>query len=339
MKVVILGGGSGKRLWPYSRTDTPKQFLRFGDRHSLLQRSILRFVGYVAACDILIVTHELYASLVRSQLKEIGLDLQITLLIEPQKKNTAPALALAVAYFMEQGCSFQEYLLIAPSDHHIAPTEQFLATIPLAQEIAAQGKNAIFAVRPHKAETGFGYIKPDGEGNVQCFIEKPDYSTAQKYLLSNDYLWNCGIFLTQIATLHKEFQEHCPVIARILDKGFSETIACFHEMPDISIDYAVMEKSKRCAVVLLNASWSDVGSWDSVYALFDKDENCNVKIGNVHAVETKNCLILGNTRLISTLGLEDLLIIETPDALFLGKKGQSQRVKQLVEELEDKSVI
>ena len=135
MKVVILGGGSGKRLWPYSRTDTPKQFLRFGDRHSLLQRSILRFVGYVAACDILIVTHELYASLVRSQLKEIGLDLQITLLIEPQKKNTAPALALAVAYFMEQGCSFQEYLLIAPSDHHIAPTEQFFLALLFTKPI------------------------------------------------------------------------------------------------------------------------------------------------------------------------------------------------------------
>lgn len=333
MKVVILAGGSGTRLWPYSRTSVPKQFLHFGDKHSLLQKTVLRFLP----SEILIVTNQQYVHLIQTQLKEINADQHCHLLVEPEKKNTAPAIALAVSYFLDKGCPPEECILVASSDHLISPENIFLQSIPDAIEKVEQGKHVIFGIRPHKPETGYGYIKADEKGDVERFVEKPDVTKAQEYILSGDYWWNSGIFLFRPDIFMEEIKEHCPAIAANLSGGFQEAIAQFSEMPDISIDYALMEKSNKTAMISLNVSWSDVGSWDSLYEVMDKDENSNVKIGRVCAMDTKNCLILGSKRLISTFGLEDLIIVETEDVLLIGKKGESQKVKQLVEELKKRN--
>ncbi len=336
MKVIVLAGGSGTRLWPYSQNHLPKQFLHFGDKHSLFQKTVLRFIPLVDFSHIVIVTNQLYFHLVNTQLKEIDPLLRSHVIIEPEKKNTAPAIALAVAYLLEhKTCTIDDSVLVVSSDHILSPEDRFLSAIKEALRVC--GKNVIFGIRPNKPETGYGYIKAKENGDVEEFIEKPNSDRAQEYVLSGQYLWNSGIFLFQIKVFLEELNAYCPEIGKF--KHFQHMLTHFSDMPEISIDYAVMEKSKRTVVFPLDISWSDVGSWDSVYDVFEKDENRNVKMGNVFDVDTKNCLILGTKRLISTIGLEDLLVIETEEALFIGKKGESQKVKQLVEALKKNRLV
>ncbi len=335
MKIIILAGGSGTRLWPYSRSSFPKQFLHFGDQKSLLQKTIERFIGPYRPTDLLIVTNQAYYHLVKTQAREISSELENQILIEPERKNTAPAIALGISFLLKEGVSPNETVLVCSSDHLISPVEKFLDAIEKGEHFASQGNHVIFGIRPHKPETGYGYIKAkhllaDGVYAVEEFVEKPNLELAQEYLLDGNYLWNSGIFLFHIETFLKEMQQHCP---SIFDQCFSN----FVDMPDISIDYALMEKSKKSVVLPLDLTWSDVGSWDSVYDLLEKDENQNAKIGNVLDIDTQNCLIMGGKRLISTIGLNDLLVIETDDALFIGKKGESQRVKNLVDELKKRN--
>jgi mannose-1-phosphate guanylyltransferase / mannose-6-phosphate isomerase len=343
MKCVILAGGSGTRLWPFSRNAFPKQFLHFGDGESLLQKTVKRFFPSILPKDILIVTSQAYYHLVKNQLSTIDPYSEIQILVEPEKKNTAPAICLAVKYLQEVlGAEKKECVLISSSDHIIFPESVFLKTVAQGEEIAKSGAHVIFGIRPNKPETGYGYIKTKqgiekGPCEVEQFVEKPNAATAQSYLLSGEYLWNSGIFLFQIESFLNEMLEHCPEIAKLTQGTFPEMVSAFSEMPDISIDCALMEKSKNTTVIPLEASWSDVGSWDSVYELLEKDSHQNVKVGNVLDIDTKNCLIMGNKRLISTIGVEDLLVIETEDALFIGKKGDSQRVRHLVEELKKRN--
>lgn len=342
MKCVILAGGSGTRLWPFSRNSFPKQFLHFGDGESLLQKTVKRFYNTLPAKDILIITNQAYYHLVKNQLSAIDPELVPQILVEPEKKNTAPAICLAVKYLQEVlGASKEECVLISSSDHLITPEDIFLNAIAKGETIANSGSHVIFGIRPHKPETGYGYIKSSksesGICKVEQFVEKPNYATAQSYLLSGQYLWNSGIFLFQIAAFEKEIAAFCPEIATLSSGSFKEMVSQFSEMPDISIDCALMERSTNTQVIPLDVSWSDVGSWDSVYEMLDKDENQNVKIGNILDIDTKNCLIMGGKRLISTIGVEDLLVIETEDALFIGRKGESQRVKNLVEELKKRN--
>lgn len=340
MKVIILAGGSGTRLWPYSRKEMPKQFLHFGEKHSLLQKTIQRFIPIIDAKNILIVTNQNYFDLVKTQAMEISSQLENQILVEPEQKNTAPAIALAVCYLTSfLKVSPQECILICSSDHLISPQEMFINVLVEAEKIAQKTNNVIFGVRPNKPEIGYGYIKLGMQEqemvyHVDMFVEKPDFALAQKYLISSQYLWNSGIFLFQIETFIKELEKHCPEIGRRITGGFKEFIANFSTLPDISIDYALIEKSTNTKVVRLDLNWSDIGSWDSVYDFLEKDRHNNAKMGNVLDVDTKNCLIVGNKRLISTIGLEDLIIVETADALLIGKKGESQRVKILVEELQ-----
>lgn len=337
MKYVILAGGSGTRLWPFSRNAFPKQFLHFGDGESLLQKTLKRFYPAVSPKDILVITNQAYYHLVKSQLTAIDPSFEQQILVEPERKNTAPAICLAVKYLQEvMGVSDDECILVSSSDHIISPEQVFLNAVDHGNAIAKEGHHVIFGIRPHKPETGYGYIKAAGQ-RVEQFVEKPDYQTAQAYLLSGEYLWNSGIFLFQMKTFLEEIAAFCPEITALSSGSFKEMVSTFSNMPDISIDCALMEHSKKTMVLPLDVSWSDVGSWDSVYDLLDKDENQNVKIGNVLDIDTKNCLIMGDKRLISTIGLEDLLVIETEDALFIGKKGESQKVKNLVEELKKRN--
>lgn len=343
MKYVILAGGSGTRLWPFSRNDFPKQFLHFGDKESMLQKTVNRFYPAVDPKDILIVTNQAYFHLVRTQLSALDKRFESQILVEPEKKNTAPAICLAVKYLQEMmGATEEESILVSSSDHIISPESVFLTAVQTGEKLSSQGQHVIFGIRPHKPETGYGYIKTsEGRSNeavpVAEFVEKPNYKTAQSYLLSGEYLWNSGIFLFQIGAFLREMALYCPDAVKFSSETFQEMVSHFSEMPDISIDCALMEHSRSTYVIPLDVTWSDVGSWDSVYDLLEKDQNQNVKVGNVLDIDTKNCLIMGGKRLISTVGLEDLLIIETQDALFIGKKGESQKVKLLVEELKKRN--
>ncbi len=343
MKIIILAGGSGTRLWPFSRNSFPKQFLNFGDGQSLLQKTISRFMTTVAPSDILIVTNQDYYHLVKTQAGAIDPALERQILVEPERKNTAPAICLAVKYLQDfMGCGEDECFLVSSSDHLITPQSIFTDGVKRAEQVAKQGHHVIFGIRPHKPETGYGYVKgtPTEDSQVwkvDHFVEKPDYALAQEYVLSGEYLWNSGIFLFQIGPFLKEIEQFCPAILSLAKGSFKEMGTGFSEMPDISIDYALMEKSQNSMIVPLDVSWSDVGSWDSVYDVLEKDGNQNAKVGNVLDIDTKNCLIMGGKRLISTIGLEDILVIETDDALFIGRKGESQRVKHLVEELKKRN--
>ncbi len=342
MKIVILAGGSGTRLWPISRRSFPKQFLHFGDSDSLLQKTVKRFLSVYDAEDILIMTHQEYFHLVKSQVGLLDRRLENQIIVEPERKNTAPAIALAVKYMCEfMGAKEDECFVVSSSDHLLSPEELFLEGIKTAESVAKEKRHVVFGIRPHKPETGYGYIKAERAqkgkaAKVECFVEKPDSVTAQRYLMSGDYLWNSGIFVFRIDTFLQEMGKHCPPIGEKCGLSFQEMTRQFSEMPDISIDYALLEKPTPISVIPLDISWSDVGSWDSVYEVLEKDSDQNVKIGNVLALDTKNCLIVGGKRLISTVGLEDLLIIESEDALFIGKKGESQRIKALVEELKER---
>ena len=317
MKIVILAGGSGQRLWPLSRRTYPKQFLDFNDGETLLQKTVNRFLGH----EIYVVTSEEYAHLISSQLTDVEV------LIEPEKKNTGPAIVFSIEELLRSGkIKESDCILVAPSDQFLSPNEVFLARLIEAKEAAKNGFLVTFGIHPTKPETGYGYIKAhDVEKSYQIvdsFCEKPLQDVAEQYLKEGGYYWNSGIFVFQVGTFINEVKMHSP-----------ELLDDFAKRPSISIDKALFEKSKHVAMVPLNVMWSDVGCWDSLYDVLDKDGDLNVKQGNVHAVDTKNSLVIGGKRLIATMGVENLVVIETEDAIYIGKRGESQKVKQMVERL------
>jgi mannose-1-phosphate guanylyltransferase / mannose-6-phosphate isomerase len=336
---VILCGGLGTRLWPLSREHFPKQFVALAAERSLFQQTVLRLAGVSEALGPLILTQEAHRFLVGEQLRQIQTQAS-EIILEPIARNTAPALTLAALWALKHAP--EALLLVMPSDHAIAQPERFQALLPRAAELAQAGKIITFGIEPDRPETAFGYIQAAGE-DILAFVEKPNLETAQNYLAAGDYLWNSGMFVMQAQTWIDEVQRLLPELVihcrQAFEKGSSETHffrpeqTAFALSPAQSIDYAVMEHTSVGTVLRLNAGWSDVGSWDTLKDQYPQDESGNAIQGNIIAMHASGNLLSSSGRLLAAVGVQDLLIIETPDAVLVASQAHAQEVKELVGEL------
>lgn len=354
---VIMAGGSGTRLWPMSRKYLPKQFLPLTSNQTMLQETLLRLKGLKIGKPIIVAGDD-HRFLVAEQLREI--DVEADILLEPVGKNTAPAIALAAEHVLNRGQTFSSdpCLLVLAADHVIQNVAAFQQAVQQAEQIANMGKLVTFGIVPTEPHTGYGYIKYDrgqtltGDGTidpspstgykVDQFVEKPDAGTAQQYLDSGNYLWNSGMFMFQAQSFLDELEQHATNIAEPCAKAVEGAqtdldfirvdVEAFNQSAEDSVDYAVMEKTDKASVIPLDAGWSDVGSWSSLWEISEKDANGN-HIGNCQAIteNTHNCMIMGDDDvLVTTLGVEDLVIVNTKDALLVAHKDAIQDVKKIV---------
>lgn len=336
---IILAGGSGSRLWPLSRELYPKQLLNLISDKSLLQSTFERLTNCMQKDEILSITNTKHSANVRMQLAQLTENPKV--LSEPVSKNTAPAIALATKYIMQE-TGEDPVILVVPSDHLIQDKEHFLSTVKKGEKLAEEGYIVTFGIKPNYPETGYGYIntlKPLDIGfKVKEFVEKPNLETAEKYLKAGTYYWNSGIFMFKASTMLAEIEKNAPEIAKIAQnvdftKSSDIPFVEFDKMPSISIDYAVMEKSDKIALVALESDWNDLGSWQSIYDVSKKDEHNNVFIGHVIDEGSKNSFVYASSKLVTTIGLEDTVIVETEDAILACKKDRTQDVKHIYETL------
>ena len=333
MTNVILCGGSGTRLWPISRTLMPKQFVKLFEKQSLFQLTVKRNAQMCQSQMIVSNTEQYFLAL--DQLEELQ-QTNNRYLLEPVGRNTAPAIALACMALAED-----EMVLVTPSDHLIKDHQAYQAVLQKAQEFANKGDLVTFGIQPDFAETGFGYIEAQGY-EVRAFHEKPTKEKAQSYLEAGNYYWNSGMFMFQAGVFLQELQKYAPTIYTASLEAYNnakkgEVIRIAHEdmalIPEDSIDYAVMEKSKKVKVVPSDIGWSDVGSFDALYEELPKDTQGNTCSEKHISIESHNNLICANNRMIATIDVDDLIIVDTADALLVSKKGSSQKVKQVVSEI------
>ena len=333
MTNIILCGGSGTRLWPISRTLMPKQFVKLFDDKSLFQLTVER--NRELCEEQVIVSNAEQYFLALDQLEQIGSE-RNKFLLEPVGRNTAPAIALACLALPED-----EVVLVSSSDHLIKNEKAYEAAVKRAQELATSDALVTFGITPECPETGYGYIEVAGE-TVKAFHEKPDLQTAKSYLDAGNFYWNSGIFCFKAGIFLKELQVHSPAIYKAVKNAYKnaktgEMIRIAHEdmlaIPEDSIDYAVMEKSERVKMVPADIDWSDLGSFDALAEEFEKDENGNTKNDNLVAVNSKNNFVYPSDRLIAMVDIDDLIIVDTPDALLISKQGNSQKIKDVVKEL------
>ena len=346
MTNIILCGGSGTRLWPISRTLMPKQFIKIFDGKSLFQLTVER--NKKLCRDQLIVSNSEQYFLAVDQIDELNSNLKnknqnFKFLLEPIGRNTAPAIALAC-----MACDGDEIVFVSPSDHLVKNEIEYAKVADKAKKLAKDNALVTFGIKPKSAETGFGYMEVDGE-EVIAFHEKPDYEIASSYFEAGNYYWNSGMFMFKARVYLDELKKYAPDIYDNALKAFknatidNELIWVKHQgmiaIPEDSIDYAIMEKSAKVKVVIADIEWNDVGSFEALYEVLPKDKNGNTKNDSYTSIGSKNNFIYGDFRKIATIDIENLIIVDTADALLISKKGSSQKVKQVVAEIKKDSQL
>tara|TARA_B100000780_G_scaffold205962_1_gene146417 strand:- start:8951 stop:10351 length:1401 start_codon:yes stop_codon:yes gene_type:complete len=338
---VILAGGSGTRLWPLSRSSHPKQFLSLAGAHSMLQSTLLRLSGLTDS-EVITICNEEHRFFVAEQLREIGK--MGTIILEPAARNTAPALALAAL-----SVDPNSILLVLPADHIIKNEEAFVTAITHALPSAEDGKLVTLGIVPTEAHTGYGYIhrgeSVGGGFAVLDFVEKPSLDKAQDYINSGSYYWNSGIFLFKASQYLKELELYSPEIYQACSEAVKTMSPdldflrpnkeVFESCPTDSIDYAVLEKTSNAIVIPMEASWSDVGSWASLWGINEKDKSGNVICGDVIEYKSKNSYLRSENKLIAAVGVNDLIVVETKDAVLVADRNNVDQVKLVIQQLKD----
>ncbi|WP_304529196.1 mannose-1-phosphate guanylyltransferase/mannose-6-phosphate isomerase [Dyella sp. AtDHG13] len=343
---LILSGGSGTRLWPVSRRNLPKQFLSLTGQGTLFQQTIARTRLLPDIGSPIVVASEDHRFLAAEQLLESGVE-NATIVLEPMGRNTAPAIALGALKAIERDA--EALLLVLPADHLIGDAESFIQAVKLALPAAEAGWLATFGIRPDRPETGFGYIRRaesigDGAFRVAQFVEKPALATAESYVADGGYDWNSGMFLFKASRYLEELGQHAPEMLDAVRKAHASAkvdldfvridAELFSKVPDNSIDYAVMEKTQRAAVIPVKCDWSDIGSWSALWLAGVRDAQGNLREGDTITVDTTNSLLRSHDRhLLATVGVDDLIVVTTPDATLVAHRDAAQDVKRVVDEL------
>ncbi|MEH8021223.1 mannose-1-phosphate guanylyltransferase/mannose-6-phosphate isomerase [Rheinheimera metallidurans] len=340
---VILAGGTGSRLWPLSRDLMPKQFLTLHGEHTMLQTTILRLAG-IKTLPPLVICNEEHRFIAAEQLRQIS-QLDHNIILEPTGRNTAPAIALAAFTALKQG--IDPLLLVLAADHVIANNTEFIKALAQADVLANNNNLVTFGIVPTAAETGYGYIKRGaalGDAySVAQFVEKPNLTTAQQYFASGDYYWNSGMFMFKASVYLTELKQHRPDIYIACERAMADVnpdldfirvnydafIAC----PSDSVDYAVMEKTRAAVVVAIDAGWNDIGSWASIWDISAKDSVGNVHKGDVLDIDGSNNYVFAETGLVATVGLSNIVVVQTKDAVLVATKNKVQAVKAIVQQL------
>ena len=349
MKALIIAGGQGSRFWPVSRELYPKQLLKLGDKHTLIQQTVLRLDPMVSARETYVVTSSKLGLDIKTQLDELKKPgLSDNIILEPQPRNTAPAIGLAALYLRrdDPGC----VMAVLPSDHLIKEKLKFHAALRKAEALAAEGRLVVFGVTPTRPETGYGYVKlgkalGDDSREVERFVEKPDRPTAEGYVASGEYLWNSGMFVWKASVILDEMKASMPDLhaalmridaaigtpdeAKVVEEEFAR-------LTPESIDFGVMERSHNVAAVVAGFTWSDLGSWNSIEELIPPDEEGNVTVGKVVSLECKDTTIYAEDRLVAAVGLNGIVVVDTPDATLICRKDMAQKVKDVVGALKEK---
>lgn len=346
---VIMAGGSGTRFWPLSRHLFPKQLLRIGGEHTLIQQTMRRVIGCAPAANVLISTNAAQADLIRAQLVDWKEDLTNGFILEPEGRNTAPAIALAAIEVM--GRDPDGLMLVVPADHVVTGQREFETAVQLASQLAEKGYLVTFGIKPIRPETGYGYIKAKhrvllGKRGklrgylVQRFVEKPNVVKAAQYVKRGGYFWNSGMFVWRAATVLEEIGLHQPTIMAAMeqikklrmDGAPKQSIdEAYRKIASVSIDTGVMERSSKAAVVPVTFKWSDVGSWGSLDEVAEKDGAGNVITGRVIDLESTRSIVYADRRVVATIGLRDMVVVDTPDATLVCPKSRAQDVKKIVD--------
>ncbi len=334
---ILLAGGSGKRFWPLSKKGRPKQLISLFSQKTLIEETVFRINKLIEKNLIYIATNRELGE----KLKRMKIVPEKNILEEPLSKNTAPTIVWAIKKLNQ--LHKDVVVGIFPSDHHIKNEEQFLETLDFAYNVAESEKKLVtFGIKPSSPDTGYGYIEVDeksfknGFYSVKAFKEKPDLETAKKYVSMGNFFWNSGMFLWRADTFFENLKKYSPDFYDFYNKLSSDEEKAFIEVSELSIDYALMEKSKEIILVPGEFGWSDVGSWESVYKLFPKDKEGNVKKGDAYFLDSKNNLVFSNNLKIALLGVEDLFIVEDEGKILIGRMGKGQKVRDIFDIIEKK---